>query len=138
VPFLLGLGCNVPAISGAAQAYRGRERLIASVLISFVPCSARSAIILAIGGKYLGVGRRLRHLRPDLLVIAVLGNCCRGAIRSAPAPAGAGNPALRLPTWRALLARDLGTHQRHPDHRHAAAGGGSVLLALLSTSAPTT
>jgi glycerol transport system permease protein len=47
-PFLLGLGCNVPAISGAAKATSGRERVIASVLITFVPCSARSAIILAI------------------------------------------------------------------------------------------
>ncbi len=29
VPFLLGLGCNVPAISGAAKATSGRERVIA-------------------------------------------------------------------------------------------------------------
>jgi ferrous iron transport protein B len=54
LPFLLGLGCNVPAISAVARASHGRERVIASVLITFVPCSARSAIILAIAGKYLG------------------------------------------------------------------------------------
>jgi len=54
VPFLTGLGCNVPAISAAAKVTTGKERVIASVLITFVPCSARSAIILALAGKYLG------------------------------------------------------------------------------------
>jgi hypothetical protein len=43
VPFLTGLGCNVPAISSAAKATSGRERVIASVLITFVPCSASCA-----------------------------------------------------------------------------------------------
>ena len=54
VPFLIGLGCNVPAISAAATSGSRRERIAAAILITFVPCSARSAIILAIGGKYLG------------------------------------------------------------------------------------
>ncbi|MFI4982832.1 MAG: FeoB small GTPase domain-containing protein, partial [Nevskiales bacterium] len=36
VPFLTGLGCNVPAISAAAKVTTGQERIIASVLITFV------------------------------------------------------------------------------------------------------
>ncbi|HWS13754.1 MAG TPA: FeoB small GTPase domain-containing protein, partial [Rhodocyclaceae bacterium] len=47
LPFLIGLGCNVPAISAAASSISGRERVVAAMLITFVPCSARSAIILA-------------------------------------------------------------------------------------------
>jgi ferrous iron transport protein B len=54
--FPLGLGCNVPAISGVARITRGRERVVASMLITFVPCSARSAIMLARGRQ---VPRRL-------------------------------------------------------------------------------
>ncbi|MDQ6966023.1 MAG: FeoB small GTPase domain-containing protein, partial [Mariprofundaceae bacterium] len=54
VPFLLGLGCNVPAIAATKSVVSGRDRVVASLLITFVPCSARSAIILALGGKYLG------------------------------------------------------------------------------------
>jgi ferrous iron transport protein B len=54
VPFLIGLGCNVPAISAAGRHDARPERVVASLLITFVPCSARSAIILALGGKYLG------------------------------------------------------------------------------------
>jgi ferrous iron transport protein B len=73
VAFLTGLGCNVPAISNAAAMTRGRERLIASVLITFVPCSARSAIILALAGKYLGAGAVLAIFAATAAVIAVLG-----------------------------------------------------------------
>ncbi|MEE8343075.1 MAG: FeoB small GTPase domain-containing protein, partial [Gammaproteobacteria bacterium] len=73
VPFLLGLGCNVPAISSAAAAASGRDRIVASLLITFVPCSARSAIILAIGGKYLGGIGVFFVFILTMVVIAVLG-----------------------------------------------------------------
>jgi len=54
LPFLMGLGCNVPALAATAAVTQGRDRVVASLLITFLPCSARSAIILAVGGKYLG------------------------------------------------------------------------------------
>ncbi|MFZ1539719.1 MAG: ferrous iron transporter B [Chromatiaceae bacterium] len=54
LPFLMGLGCNVPALAATAAVTRGRDRTVASLLITFLPCSARSAILLAVGGKYLG------------------------------------------------------------------------------------
>jgi ferrous iron transport protein B len=73
VPFLLGLGCNVPALSAAAAAAKCKERVVASLLITFVPCSARSAIILALAGKYLGgIGVFVIFLL-TMIVIAVLG-----------------------------------------------------------------
>jgi ferrous iron transport protein B len=73
VTFLTGLGCNVPAISSAAAMTRGRERLVASVLNTFVPCSARSAIILALAGKYLGAWAVMAIFFSAGVVIAVLG-----------------------------------------------------------------
>ena len=54
LPFLMGLGCNVPALAATAAVTHGRDRTVASLLITFLPCSARSAILLALGGKYLG------------------------------------------------------------------------------------
>ncbi|MEK7222977.1 MAG: nucleoside recognition domain-containing protein, partial [Pseudomonadota bacterium] len=74
VPFLLGLGCNVPAISAAALVTKGRERVIASLLITFVPCSARSAIILALAGKYLGGLGVFTIFMLTMVVIALLGS----------------------------------------------------------------
>jgi len=54
LPFLMGLGCNVPALTATAAVTHGRDRTVAALLITFLPCSARSAILLALGGKYLG------------------------------------------------------------------------------------
>lgn len=132
VPFLLGLGCNVPAISGAASATRGRERVIASVLISFVPCSARSAIILAIAGKYLGVGGVMGIFALTMVVIAVMGRLLSRR-HEAPGPGRVQEiPPYALPTWRGLLGE---TRERTGDILTIVTPllvGGSVLLALLS------
>jgi len=73
LPFLLGLGCNVPAISSVARSTRGWERVAAALLVIFVPCSARSAIVLALAGKYLGGLGVLAILASALVVIALLG-----------------------------------------------------------------
>ncbi|GAB4215561.1 MAG: ferrous iron transport protein B [Rhodoferax sp.] len=54
LPFLMGLGCNVPALAATAAVTQGRDRIVASLLVTFLPCSARTAILLALGGKYLG------------------------------------------------------------------------------------
>ncbi|MFA4968904.1 MAG: ferrous iron transporter B [Sulfuritalea sp.] len=132
VPFLLGLGCNVPAISGAATATTGRERVIASVLITFVPCSARSAIILAIAGKYLGATGVVGIFALTLIVIAVMGRVLSRRDRE-PGPGQVQEiPAYALPTWRVLLGE---TWARTSDILTIVTPllvGGSVVLALLN------
>lgn len=132
VPFLLGLGCNVPAISGAAAAARGRDRIVASLLITFVPCSARSAVILAIGGKYLGGFGVFFVFMLTMVVIAVLG---RLLTRRYP-ETGPGQvmeiPPYALPTGAALVQK---TWLRTSDILTIVTPllvGGSVVLALLN------
>lgn len=131
VPFLLGLGCNVPAISAVARSTTGRERLIASVLITFVPCSARSAIILAVAGKYLGVLGVIGIYALTLLLIAVMG----WLLSHRQSEVGPGQvqeiPAYTLPDWRAMLRE---TWARSSDVLTIVTPllvGGSVVLALL-------
>ena len=104
VPFLLGLGCNVPALSAVAASSAGRERIVASLLITFVPCSARSAIVLAIGGKYLGWEGVLGIFLLTMLVIAVGGRLLtRRYVQASPGMIQA-IPAYALPRWRKVLA----------------------------------
>ena len=132
VPFLLGLGCNVPAISGAARATSGRERVIASVLITFVPCSARSAIILAIAGKYLGAGGVFGIFALTLVLIAVMGRLLSRGDRELGPGQVQEIPAYALPRWRVLLAE---TWARTSDILTIVTPllvGGSVVLALLN------
>ncbi|MBI5508076.1 MAG: ferrous iron transport protein B [Deltaproteobacteria bacterium] len=54
VPLSLGFGCNVPAIMATRNLENPRDRLITMLVIPFVTCSARSVVILALAGKYLG------------------------------------------------------------------------------------
>ncbi len=46
IPLVAGLGCNVPAIVGTRVLATERERIVASTLITLVPCSARTAVII--------------------------------------------------------------------------------------------
>jgi ferrous iron transport protein B len=131
VPFLLGLGCNVPAISAVARTTSGRERLIASVLITFVPCSARSAVILAVAGKYLGVMGVLGIYALTLLLIAIMGLIL--SRRKQEVGPGQVQEILpySLPNWRAMLRE---TWARSSDVLTIVTPllvGGSVVLALL-------
>ncbi len=132
VPFLLGLGCNVPAISAAAVATKGRERVIASLLITFVPCSARSAIILALAGKYLGGLGVFMIFMLTMVVIALLG---RLLARRYP-DSGPGQvqeiPPYALPTWRSLLYNIWFRTSDVLTIVTPLLVGGSVVLALLS------
>jgi ferrous iron transport protein B len=55
VPMLGGFGCNVPAIMSTRVLITRRERIISSFLITMIPCSARTAVILGTVGFFIGV-----------------------------------------------------------------------------------
>jgi ferrous iron transport protein B len=132
VPFLTGLGCNVPALSAASRVTRGRERLIASLLITFVPCSARSAIILALAGKYLGGLGVFAIFLLSMIVIALLG---KALTRRYP-ESGPGQvqeiPSYALPHWRSLLPATWARTRDILTIVTPLLVGGSVVLALLA------
>jgi len=132
VPFLTGLGCNVPAISAAAKVTSGRERIIASVLITFVPCSARSAIILALAGKYLGGTGVFVIFALTIVVIAVMGRLLARYHREFGPGQVQEIPSYALPAWRTLLSE---TWVRTRDILTIVTPllvGGSVVLAMLN------
>ena len=132
VPFLIGLGCNVPAISAAATTGTRRERVVSAILITFVPCSARSAIILAIGGKYLGGLGVFSIFMLTLIVIALLGKLLvRRYSESTPGLIQV-IPPYTLPVWDRLWRK---TWERTEDIVTIVTPllvVGSVVLALLS------
>jgi len=55
IPLILGFGCNVPAIMGIRLLRTRRERIIASFLVSMVPCSARTVIVAGIVAVFVGI-----------------------------------------------------------------------------------
>jgi ferrous iron transport protein B len=56
IPITLAFGCNVPAIMSVRLLNSRRERMIASFLVTMVPCSARTVIIAGIVAAFVGIG----------------------------------------------------------------------------------
>ncbi len=56
IPLTLAFGCNVPAIMSVRLLRSRRERVIASFLVTMVPCSARTVIIAGIVASFVGIG----------------------------------------------------------------------------------
>ena len=55
IPMVLSFGCNVPAVMAMRSLRSRRERIIASFLITMVPCSARSVVISGIVAAFIGI-----------------------------------------------------------------------------------
>ena len=130
--FLLGLGCNVPAISTAASTNKGRDRVVSALLITFVPCSARSAIILALAGKYLGGLGVFSLFLLSILIISIVGRILSHRYPDPPPGPVIDIPAYALPQMKPLLVT---TWERTRDILTIVTPllvGGSVILALLS------
>lgn len=132
VPLLIGLGCNVPAISAATATGSRRERVVAAILITFVPCSARSAIILAIGGKYLGGLGVVAIFMLTLLTIAMLGKVL--SHRYAPTAPGLVQeiPPYAVPKWSKVWRKTWARTEDIVTIVTPLLVVGSIVLALLS------
>lgn len=72
-PFILGFGCNVPAIVSTRILESQRDRVLTSLLIPFIPCAARTTIILALVAFYLGPLWAMGFYVANLAVVAVVG-----------------------------------------------------------------
>jgi ferrous iron transport protein B len=73
LPFVLGYGCSVPACMATRILPSRRDRFIASVLATLVPCSARSNVIFALVAFYLGPGWALGVFFFNGLVVVLSG-----------------------------------------------------------------
>lgn len=132
LPFLMGLGCNVPALAATAAVTHGRDRTVASLLITFLPCSARSAIILAVGGKYLGGLGVFALFMLAPVVVSLVGKLLKRRYPETTPGMIQEIPDYAVPSLRALLAS---TWERSRDIVTIVLPllvAGSVVLALLS------
>jgi ferrous iron transport protein B len=69
LPFLLGLGCNVPGAMSTRLLATRKERFIAATLMGIVtPCMAQTAMVIGLVGQY-----GIRGLGPIFLTLVVVG-----------------------------------------------------------------
>lgn len=73
IPLLVAFGCNVPACAGCRILETNRDRFIAVVLSTLVPCSARTVVILGLVGAFVGVQWAAALYLFDFLLIFIIG-----------------------------------------------------------------
>jgi len=84
IPFVIGYGCNVPAIMSTKILETESERKKVALLAGLIPCSARTAVILAMTGFYGGFYAVVIYYLLNLLIIGISGRLI--AALTAPAP----------------------------------------------------
>ncbi|HJK36793.1 MAG TPA: ferrous iron transporter B, partial [Methanocorpusculum sp.] len=73
IPMVLSFGCSVPAIMSTRLLPTRRERVIASVLVTMLPCSARTVVISGIVASFIGFGAALSIYVIVFVLVFVVG-----------------------------------------------------------------
>ncbi len=130
-PFILGFGCNVPAILSTRTLESRRDRVITSLLIPFIPCSARTTIILALVAFYLGPLWALGFYIFNILIVAILGRVLTFFFK-APSPGLILEiPTLKLPSLGNMFKKTILQLKSFLNFAWPILIGGSVVLSVL-------
>ena len=102
VPFILGFGCNVPAIMSTRILEDKRERFISAALSTMVPCAARLAVVFGLVAFYLGPVLAMGIYIFDLFVIAVTAKLLSKLVPDESPGLILEMPVYRIPTFRTV------------------------------------
>jgi ferrous iron transport protein B len=94
VPAILGYGCNVPAVMATRILTSARDRFIAAVISTLVPCSARMTVIFGLVAFYLGPLWAMLIYALNIVVVA-----CSGKLLSMIMPEGSPGLILEVPPY---------------------------------------
>jgi len=103
VPFILGFGCNVPAIMSTRILEDKRERFISAALSTMVPCAARLSVVFGLVAFYLGPVVALAIYLFNLFVIAFTGRILSRLVPGESPGLIIEMPVYRIPTVRTVV-----------------------------------
>lgn len=105
VPFILGFGCNVPAIMSTRILEDKRERFISAALSTMVPCAARLSVVFGLVAFYLGPVLALAIYLFDLFVIALTAKILSKLVPDESPGLILEMPVYRVPTVKTVLSK---------------------------------
>ncbi|HRP01297.1 MAG TPA: ferrous iron transport protein B [Candidatus Kapabacteria bacterium] len=128
--FIMGIGCNIPAIYATRILESHRDRVISAILIPFVPCSARVSVIFALTAAFAGPLWAVIVFLFVILVIAINGKVLARFLKK-PTSMVLEIPELRRPSIKVSLGK---TYFKLMDFMREAAPYliiGSIVLAYI-------
>ena len=105
VPFILGYGCNVPAVMSTRMLEERRDRYLASALATLVPCAARLAVVFGLVAFYLGPEIALGIYLFNLFVIAITGRIISSLLPEDTPGLILEMPVYRVPTLKSVVQK---------------------------------
>lgn len=130
-PFILGFGCNVPAIAATRILESRRDRILTSLLIPFIPCSARTTIVLALVAFFLGPWAALGFYAANIVLLAVLGRVLSFFLKDSSPGLILEIPSLKVPSVRSIALKIWFQLKSFALFAWPLLIGGSVLLGLV-------
>jgi ferrous iron transport protein B len=105
VPFILGYGCNVPAVMSTRTLEEPRDRYLAAALATLVPCAARLAVVFGLVAYYLGPLAAFGLYLFNLIVIAITGRILSEMMPEDTPGLILEMPSYRVPTLKNVLSK---------------------------------
>ena len=130
-PFMLGFGCNVPAVVSTRILESRRDKIITTLLIPFIPCSARTTIILALVAFYLGPLWAVGFYLFNMLLVAVLGRVISLFFKTHSPGLILEIPSLKIPSLSNVLKKVYFQLKSFIEFAWPILIAGSVVLGLL-------
>jgi len=106
IPMCLGFGCNVPAVLGARIIETRKARMITLLLIPFVPCTARLAVLTLVSAAIFAENAALVSwsiLALNIAVLGIAGIFANKALRKQDAPFIMELPIYHRPDIKTIL-----------------------------------
>jgi ferrous iron transport protein B len=132
VPFILGYGCNVPAVMSTRTLEEPRDRYIAAALATLVPCAARLAVVFGLVAFYLGSLAALGLYLLNILVIALTGRVLSNLLPDVAPGLILEMPTYRVPTFRNVFNKAWFRMREFVVEAWPMLIAGSAVLALLN------
>jgi len=105
IPLILGFGCTVPALMATRSLQTRRERVVTSALVSLVPCSARTIVILGLVAHFVSVWAALSIYALLLVLIVAAGFILGRTVKGERTGFVLEMVPLRAPTVREVAAK---------------------------------
>jgi ferrous iron transport protein B len=104
IPMLLGMGCTVPATAATRILESRTDRMRVIALLTVIPCSSRTAIILGVVGHFAGILPALGIYMISLILMIGIGLLFRRS-SSSPSPLLLELPSYRRPILRGVILK---------------------------------
>lgn len=105
VPFILGYGCNVPAVMSTRTLDDPKERFVAAALATLVPCAAILSVVFGLVAFYMGPFLALVLYLFNIFVIALVGRILTSMIPEDTPGLILEIPPYRIPTLRTVTQK---------------------------------